>query len=325
LRIRHGLGRHHDLAVPCSVSANSDPHYPQHAARGDLDHCSGFHLDPNDALVIAADLSQDTYYIVAHFHYVYGIGSGIWSLRALYYWIGKMSGRHYPEWAGKLHFWATFISANLTFFPMHMLGAAGMPRRYIDYPQPFSGWNQLISLGSYLGAAAFVFGMGVIIYTLLAGRRVSENNYWGSGATTLEWTLSSPPPLPHVHKAAESGHMNLCRTGSNNRMRGAGTMRLQITRAGLAHLLSCWRSTLFKASTREIQREGRTADTNCPKGHKIKRDRALGPDPTMCWLIEADRRLVAVRAGKISSAIQIFNVHHPIGHQHRAIKVDFRG
>jgi cytochrome c oxidase subunit 1 len=139
-------------------------------------------------------LAQDTYYVVAHFHYVMSLGAAFGLFAALYYWIGKMSGHQYPEWAGKLHFWGTFISANITFFPMHMLGAAGMPRRYIDYPEPFAGWNFVISIGAYLGAASFLVGMGVIVYTLLAGRRVTQANYWGPGATTLEWTVSSPPP-----------------------------------------------------------------------------------------------------------------------------------
>ena len=139
-------------------------------------------------------IAQDTYYVVAHFHYVMSLGAAFGLFAAIYYWIGKMSGRQYPEWAGKLHFWATFASVNLTFFPMHMLGAAGMPRRVIDYPTAFAGWNHLISIGAYIGAAAFVFGMGVIIYTLMAGRRVTAENYWGPGATTLEWTVPTPPP-----------------------------------------------------------------------------------------------------------------------------------
>jgi cytochrome c oxidase subunit I len=119
---------------------------------------------------------------------------------ALYFWIGKMSGRQYPEWAGKLHFWATFVSVNVTFFPMHMLGAAGMPRRVVDYPEAFSGWNFLISIGSFCGALAFIWGLGVIVYTLFAGKRVSVPNNWGEGATTLEWTLSSPPPFHAFEK-----------------------------------------------------------------------------------------------------------------------------
>ena len=77
---------------------------------------------------------------------------------------------------------------------MHMLGAEGMPRRVIDYPPEFAGWNLVSSIGAYLGGLSFLFGLGVFAYTLLAGRRVREANYWGAGATTLEWTVPSPPP-----------------------------------------------------------------------------------------------------------------------------------
>ena len=139
-------------------------------------------------------IAHNTYYVVAHFHYVMSLGAAFGLFAALYYWIGKISGRQYPEWAGKLHFWLTFVSVNITFFPMHMLGAEGMPRRVIDYPPQFAGWNFVCSIGAYCGGLAFVFGLGVFAYTLLAGRRVSEANYWGAGATTLEWTLPSPPP-----------------------------------------------------------------------------------------------------------------------------------
>jgi cytochrome c oxidase subunit 1 len=86
------------------------------------------------------------------------------------------------------------VSVNLTFFPMHMVGAEGMLRRVIDYPQAFAGWNLISSIGAYLGGISFIFGLGVLLYTLLAGRRVHEANYWGSGATTLEWTVPSPAP-----------------------------------------------------------------------------------------------------------------------------------
>jgi cytochrome c oxidase subunit 1 len=139
-------------------------------------------------------IAHDTYYVVAHFHYVMALAATFGLFAAIYYWIGKMSGRQYPEWAGQVHFWLTFAGVNLTFFPMHMVGAAGMPRRYIDYPDAYAGWNELISIGSYLGALAMVWGLGVIVYTLLAGQRVSEPNYWGDGATTLEWSLPTPPP-----------------------------------------------------------------------------------------------------------------------------------
>ena len=113
---------------------------------------------------------------------------------AMYYWLGKMTGRRYPEWAGKLHFWTTFIGVNLTFFPQHFLGIAGMPRRYIDYPDAYSDWNWWSSMGSYLSLASTVFFVGMLLYTMMAGRRVAEN-YWGEGATTLEWSVSSPPPF----------------------------------------------------------------------------------------------------------------------------------
>ncbi len=139
-------------------------------------------------------VAHNTYYVVAHFHYVMSLGAAFGLFAGLYYWIGKMSGRQYPEWAGKLHFWATFVAVNITFFPMHMLGAEGMPRRVIDYPPQFAGWNLVSSIGAYLGGLAFLFGLGVFAYTLIAGRRVTEPDYWGPGATTLEWTLSNPPP-----------------------------------------------------------------------------------------------------------------------------------
>jgi cytochrome c oxidase subunit 1 len=141
------------------------------------------------------DISMhDTYYVVAHFHYVLSLGAVFGIFAAFYYWFGKMSGRLFPEWAGKLHFWATFIGVNVTFFPQHFLGLSGMPRRYIDYPDAFAGWNAVSSYGSYLSIAATVFFIVMTVYALVAGRR-AEANPWGEGATTLEWTVSSPPPF----------------------------------------------------------------------------------------------------------------------------------
>ena len=137
---------------------------------------------------------HDTYYVVAHFHYVLSVGAIFAIFAGMYYWLGKMSGRQYPEWAGKLHFWTSFVGVNVTFFPQHFLGLAGMPRRYIDYPDAYAGWNFVSSLGSYLSFASSLFFVGVLIYTLRAGRRI-EANPWGEGATTLEWTVSSPPPF----------------------------------------------------------------------------------------------------------------------------------
>ena len=137
---------------------------------------------------------HDTYYVVAHFHYVLSLGAVFGIFAGIYYWMGKMSGRQIPEWAGKLHFWTTFIGVNLIFFPQHFLGLQGMPRRYIDYPDAFAGWNYVSSVGAYISFASTMFFLAVLLYTLVAGRRV-EANYWGEGATTLEWTVSSPPPF----------------------------------------------------------------------------------------------------------------------------------
>ncbi|KGJ15300.1 cytochrome c oxidase subunit I [Paracoccus sanguinis] len=137
---------------------------------------------------------HDTYYVVAHFHYVMSLGAVYAIFAGVYFWIGKMSGRQYPEWAGKLHFWAMFIGSNLLFFPQHFLGREGMPRRYIDYPEAFGYWNNISSIGAYLSFASFLFFIGVVFYTLFAGKRVTKNNYWNEYADTLEWTLPSPPP-----------------------------------------------------------------------------------------------------------------------------------
>ncbi|GHA55288.1 cytochrome c oxidase subunit 1 [Amylibacter ulvae] len=137
---------------------------------------------------------HDTYYVVAHFHYVMSLGAVFCIFAGIYYWIGKMSGRQYPEWAGKLHFWMMFIGANITFFPQHFLGRQGMPRRYIDYPVEFAYWNYISSLGAFLSFASFVFFIGVVFYTLRWGKKVEEKAYWGEHADTLEWTLPNPPP-----------------------------------------------------------------------------------------------------------------------------------
>ncbi len=137
---------------------------------------------------------HDTYYVVGHFHYVLSLGAVFAIFAGYYYWVGKMSGRNYPELWGKIHFWTTFVGVNLTFFPMHFLGLAGMPRRIPDYPDAYHGWNLVSSIGAYISIASAVLFVGIALYTLFAGRRVA-GNYWGEGATTLEWSLSSPPPF----------------------------------------------------------------------------------------------------------------------------------
>jgi cytochrome c oxidase subunit I len=137
---------------------------------------------------------HNTYYVVAHFHYVLSLGAVFSLFAGFYYWIGKMCGRQYNETLGQIHFWTTFIGVNLTFFPMHFLGLAGMPRRISDYPDAFAGWNLVASIGSFISAASTLLFIYIVFQTLLAGKRVGAN-YWGPGATTLEWTVSSPPPF----------------------------------------------------------------------------------------------------------------------------------
>ena len=137
---------------------------------------------------------HDTYYVVAHFHYVMSLGAVFCIFAGIYYWIGKMSGRQYPEWAGKLHFWLMFIGSNITFFPQHFLGRQGMPRRYIDYPEQFALWNYVSSMGAFLSFGSFIFFIGIVFYTLIWGKKIKENAYWGEYADTLEWSLPNPPP-----------------------------------------------------------------------------------------------------------------------------------
>ncbi|HSJ40505.1 MAG TPA: cbb3-type cytochrome c oxidase subunit I, partial [Xanthobacteraceae bacterium] len=137
---------------------------------------------------------QDTYYVVAHFHYVLSLGAVFTIFAGWYYWFPKMSGYMYSETIGRLHFWLTFIGVNIVFFPQHFLGLAGMPRRIADYPDAFAGWNMVSSLGSYIsGVGALVFFFGVA-YAFVRKERAADNP-WGAGATTLEWTLPSPPPF----------------------------------------------------------------------------------------------------------------------------------
>ncbi|GAB5489183.1 MAG: cytochrome c oxidase subunit I [Parasphingorhabdus sp.] len=140
------------------------------------------------------DNLHDTYYVVAHFHYVLSLGAVFSIFAGFYYWLPKMSGRMYSELLGQLHFWIFFIGVNVLFFPQHFLGQQGMPRRYPDYPDAYAYWNQISSLGYWImlvGVAIFFVNLA---YTFLAGRK-AEGNYWGEGATTLEWTLTSPPPF----------------------------------------------------------------------------------------------------------------------------------
>ncbi|WP_205481297.1 cytochrome c oxidase subunit I [Sphingomonas arenae] len=136
---------------------------------------------------------HDTYYVVAHFHYVLSLGAVFALFAGFYYWFPKMSGKMYNEFLGKLHFVVMFIGVNVIFFPQHFLGLDGMPRRYPDYPDAFAYWNYVSTVGYMITAGAMVIFFVNLFWSLLAGKK-AEANPWGEGATTLEWTLPSPPP-----------------------------------------------------------------------------------------------------------------------------------
>ncbi len=142
---------------------------------------------------------HDTYYVVAHFHYTMSLGALFAAFSGFYYWFGKISGKQYNERLGIIHFILTFIGVNLTFFPQHFLGIAGMPRRIPDYPDAFAGWNLVSSIGSSISMFAAFFFLFIIFHTLKFGKKCPANP-WGSGANTLEWTLSSPPPFHCFNK-----------------------------------------------------------------------------------------------------------------------------
>jgi len=145
---------------------------------------------------------HDTYYVVAHFHYVLSLGAVFALFGGFYYWFGKISGKLYTEWMGKVHFWILFVGVNLTFFPMHFLGLQGMPRRIPDYPDAYAGWNLVASVGSYISAVSVIWFLIVVFKTLYSGKKC-PNNPWGEGADTLEWTTTSPPPFHTFDKLPE--------------------------------------------------------------------------------------------------------------------------
>ncbi|WP_296420295.1 cytochrome c oxidase subunit I [Pseudooctadecabacter sp.] len=137
---------------------------------------------------------HDTYYVVAHFHYVMSLGAVFGIFAGIYFYLPKMAGRMIPEWAGHTHFWLMFIGANITFFPQHFLGRNGMPRRYIDYNEAFALWNYVSSIGAFIAFGSFLFFIVMLFKTLLSPKNATENNPWNEYADTLEWTLPSPPP-----------------------------------------------------------------------------------------------------------------------------------
>ncbi|MBX3702122.1 MAG: cytochrome c oxidase subunit I [Dokdonella sp.] len=144
--------------------------------------------------IVPADFQyQDTYFVVAHFHYVLVTGALFGIMAAVYYWLPKWSGNMYSEKWGKIHFWSSVISVNVLFFPQHFVGLAGMPRRIPDYNVAFADFNMMSSIGGFwFGLSQFIF-LGVIIHCVYYSRQRATAQVW-EGARGLEWTLPSPAP-----------------------------------------------------------------------------------------------------------------------------------
>ncbi|KAL6582140.1 cytochrome c oxidase subunit 1 [Orobanche minor] len=139
---------------------------------------------------------HDTYYVVAHFHYVLSMGAVFALFAGFHYWVGKIFGRTYPETLGQIHFWITFFGVNLTFFPMHFFGLSGMPRRIPDYPDAYAGWNALSSFGSYISVVGICRFFVVVTITSSSGKnKRCAPSPWAveQNPTTPEWMVQSPP------------------------------------------------------------------------------------------------------------------------------------
>ena len=135
---------------------------------------------------------HDTYFVVAHFHYVIVAGSLFALFGAIYYWLPKWTGHYYSENLGRLHFWLSVIGVNLTFFPMHFLGLAGMPRRIPDYALQFTDFNRVATIGAFLFGVSQLLFVYLVLRTVRQGR-TAPDQVW-EGARGLEWVLESPPP-----------------------------------------------------------------------------------------------------------------------------------
>ena len=153
----------------------------------------------NAGLDIAA---HDTYYVVAHFHYVLSLGAVFAIFSGFYYWMPKITGLRYNEAWAQVHFWLLFIGANLTFLPMHWLGLSGMPRRIPDYPTAYAAWNLVCSYGAYISVASLVVFFAVVAEAYIQGRSAPANPWHDSespsASYSLEWLLSSPMEF-HSH------------------------------------------------------------------------------------------------------------------------------
>nr|YP_009171422.1 cytochrome c oxidase subunit 1 [Vazella pourtalesii]AJD76723.1 cytochrome c oxidase subunit 1 [Vazella pourtalesii] len=156
---------------------------------------------------------HDTYYIVAHFHYVLSMGAVFGIFAASYFWYGKITGLSLNELYSKIHFWTTFIGVNLTFFPQHFLGLAGFPRRYADFHDSFTTWNTLSSIGSMISTISAIFFLFIIINSIYKNKPFKgwEDNYLAT--PSLEWIQENPPEnhtfieLPHTSKYKHNSYL----------------------------------------------------------------------------------------------------------------------
>jgi cytochrome c oxidase subunit 1 len=143
--------------------------------------------------IVPADFQyHDTYFVVAHFHYVLVPGSILSIMAAAYYWLPKWTGNMYDETLGKTHFWLSFVGVNVTFFPQHFIGLAGMPRRYPDYALQFADWNMVSSVGAFIFGFSQLLFLFIVIKCIMGGKKATDE-VW-EGAEGLEWTIASPAP-----------------------------------------------------------------------------------------------------------------------------------
>jgi cytochrome c oxidase subunit 1 len=166
------------------------------------------------ALVPADVQYHDTFFVVAHFHYVLYPGAIFSTMAAVYYWLPKWTGHRYDERLGQIHFWTAAIAVNMTFFPMHFSGLAGMPRRVVDYSVAFADFNMVSSVGAGLLGLTQVLFLYIVVKTVRGGQKADDRP--GEGAEGLEWTVPSPAPL-HTFETPPDFEAELARASAGAR------------------------------------------------------------------------------------------------------------